>query len=596
MSFRNLLSYFSRQSDHEQSDSANTETPPKSYTAYATNYFCSLYNHAPNFGLGTITGMHHLGIPRLKGSLLFGRASEVTKYKERGFDRELKKLGALAMKHDRGMAYCSLGFQDTILVTKPSDYAQLRLYQQYLSRHEMFEAFIEVIGPHNLFSIENKGEQKGTWQKRRNELRKWIFESKALEELVGPMQDIIQQYIHDNIAKNSSINLEEFFTALTMNVVAQTILGTKELGNSIIKFSTAFSNALTAIADPNNTIKLKFAQFKKKYTGRDTITPLTEARALLLKTVKEELIQKHRENITKTLNMIKEIAERDRKPSDNSPLNLDTDDIYDEACTLLLAGHETTARLLQFTLMLLAQNPNHINKIREEVSTHKPEDGTWTNESLEKLEHLGRVIKETLRYYSPVPYIPRTVSDGEIILAVIPICTTKEEYAKAMATRDVTKDIVLHPGTAVLISPLLTHKLESIYENPNEFNPERHESPQINSTTATSRVKDAITGKDVIKETPFGWIPFGFDERNCPGRYFAFQEAKIALVQILEKFDLELDNYPYRHPFPTYARGTTLSEVPVEMKLVPRCPRLTDQEMADSAFSQGSSTAKRLRI
>ena len=126
----------------------------------------------------------------------------------------------------------------------------------------------------------------------------------------------------------------------------------------------------------------------------------------------------------------------------------------EDASVLLLAGHETTARLLQFTLILLSKHADILQRLREEIAQHQPSDGQWTKKDIHHLTFLTKIIKETLRLYPSAP-LPRAILE-DMVLADIPLCRNKQEYENAMAERDVSRDIVLEKVHASSF-PLGTH-------------------------------------------------------------------------------------------------------------------------------------------
>jgi cytochrome P450 len=159
--------------------------------------------------------------------------------------------------------------------------------------------------------------------------------------------------------------------------------------------------------------------------------------------------------------------------------------IRDEIMTLFMAGHETTANTLTWSLFLLAQN--------DEVDSRAAlaaRDGDR--------DYLARVVKEVLRLYPPAWIIGRE------------------------ALRDVTLSDGSHipAGTTVFMVPLLLHRKPQFFKNPEAFEPERwlEEEPP-----------------------PFAYIPFGGGARRCIGDEFALRETTIVLETLLQRYRFELE-------------------------------------------------------
>lgn len=170
--------------------------------------------------------------------------------------------------------------------------------------------------------------------------------------------------------------------------------------------------------------------------------------------------------------------------------------IRDEVLTLFVAGHETTASALAWTLMLLAQHPDVYANVRAEVDAL---GRVPTFEDLDKLPLSLRVFKEALRLYPPVYIIGRVVvSDVEIGGYLIP------------------------KGTIVLISPYALQRRPHLWPNPERFDPDRF-LPEAEAR----RPKAAF-------------IPFSAGPRTCIGNTFALMEGPLVLATLLHYADFDL--------------------------------------------------------
>jgi cytochrome P450 len=177
--------------------------------------------------------------------------------------------------------------------------------------------------------------------------------------------------------------------------------------------------------------------------------------------------------------------------------------LRDEAITLFLAGHETTASTLSWTWWLLARNPRVEAKLHAELDAMLG-DRAPTLDDLPKLAYTGHVITESLRLYPAAWGMARlAVEDHEI------------------AGYPVTK------GMGVAMAQWVVHRDPRWYDAPEEFRPERWED-------------------DLLKRLPrFAYFPFGGGPRQCIGNTFALMEATLILATIARKFRLRLAaNHP----------------------------------------------------
>jgi cytochrome P450 len=172
----------------------------------------------------------------------------------------------------------------------------------------------------------------------------------------------------------------------------------------------------------------------------------------------------------------------------------DDTQIRDEAMTLMLAGHETTANALTWTLYSLARNPKSDAALGAEAA-RAPSD---LAAAFETLDVARRTLQEGMRLYPPAWIIGRR------------------------ALRDVTVgDYAIPVGTAVLMSPLILHRSVSYYANPETFDPDRWLTDDAQ---------------------PFAYIPFGGGARKCIGDAFAWTEGTIVLAALARRFRFTLVN------------------------------------------------------
>ncbi|KAL2551801.1 Cytokinin hydroxylase [Forsythia ovata] len=177
--------------------------------------------------------------------------------------------------------------------------------------------------------------------------------------------------------------------------------------------------------------------------------------------------------------------------------------IMDECKTFFFAGHETTALLLTWTVMLLASNPSWQDKVRAEVN-QVCNAGSPSIDQLSKLSLLNMVINESLRLYPPATVLPR------------------------MAFEDIKLgDLNIPKGLSIWMPVLAIHHSEEIWgKDVNVFNPDRFAS------------KSFAPGRH--------FIPFAAGPRNCIGQSFALMEAKIILAMLISKFSFTISDH-YRH-------------------------------------------------
>ncbi len=172
--------------------------------------------------------------------------------------------------------------------------------------------------------------------------------------------------------------------------------------------------------------------------------------------------------------------------------------VRDEAVTLFVAGHETTATSLAWSFYLLARHPEILKRVVAEADAFG--DRPITDYDPSRLALTTRVFREALRIYPPVMLFPRR---------------TLEEVEVAGTT--------LPPRTIVFVSAYAQHHRADVWPDPQRFDPDRF-LPEHEAT----RPKGA-------------YVPFSAGPRFCIGMHFAMMEGPIVLATLLRRFRFEID-------------------------------------------------------
>jgi cytochrome P450 len=178
---------------------------------------------------------------------------------------------------------------------------------------------------------------------------------------------------------------------------------------------------------------------------------------------------------------------------------LSDEEIRDEAMTILLAGHETTANALTWTLYLLSQNPDADARLRAELD-HVLGGRTPAARDYPTLTYTRRVITEAMRLFPPAWIIGRRVID---------------EYPLG--------EYRLAPRSIVFMSPFVMQRDSRFYDHPERFEPDRW----------TPAFEAALP--------KFAYFPFGGGVRQCIGEQFAWMEAVLAVATLVQPWRFQLD-------------------------------------------------------
>jgi cytochrome P450 len=220
------------------------------------------------------------------------------------------------------------------------------------------------------------------------------------------------------------------------------------------------------------------------------------------------------------------------RAQDGSPLT--DDDIADEVATFLLAGHETSANTLSWSLALLSAHPAARERLEAELDSvlgdRDPDPG-----DADKLPWTRAVVAEAMRLYPPAWTIERNaLADDEV------------------------RGVRIPAGSVVATPPYLVHRHPEFWADPAGFDPRRFlpdgEEPGL-PLAAASEGAAAGHGTAVGQGTSDGhgpehqvrrprhryaYIPFGGGRRACVGASFAELETVLVLATVARRYRLEL--------------------------------------------------------
>ncbi len=196
----------------------------------------------------------------------------------------------------------------------------------------------------------------------------------------------------------------------------------------------------------------------------------------------------------------------------------------DQLAIIFLAGHETSAGALTWSLYLAANCPHFQTAIREEVVANCDETGLIPFENAKKLLKTDALFQEALRLYPPVSFYPREANGDQQI-----------------------RNKCIYSGDMVTVSPWLLGRNGNYWQDPHDFKPERFLSDEE---------------KETIKSCH---LPFGRGQRICIGAGFAKQEATLILAHLFKNFKVELDRSLKVEPV---SRMTTRPKNGVRLKFI----------------------------
>jgi cytochrome P450 len=196
--------------------------------------------------------------------------------------------------------------------------------------------------------------------------------------------------------------------------------------------------------------------------------------------------------------------------------------LIDEAMTLIVAGHETTASGLNWTWYLLSQNPEAEAKLHAEIDA-AAEKAEPSLSDMEQLEYTRNVVDEALRLYPPGWLLSRRTIGP-----------------------DTLSGFEVPAGTDVLLCLYLLHRHPRYWKEPDAFRPERFDAAHE------------------AERPRFAYMPFAAGPRHCIGETLALYEMYMHLYKVARRYRLR---YVPERPLELEAQINLRTKHPLMMKL-----------------------------
>lgn len=349
----------------------------------------------------------------------------------------------------------------------------------------------------------------------------------ALSNMYGGMMDLASQLMlkWERMGPEHSVNVAEDFTRLTLDTIA------------LCSFSYRFNSFYSQNMHPFVEAMVGAMQESGRRSGRLQVS--------------NKLMVKHNMQYHKDIRVLEEVAENVIEQRRANPSVPGSEDILDtmlyakdsvtgetlsdenvryQMITFLIAGHETTSGLLSFAVYELLRNPHVLAKARAHVDAvlggRDPDHADLT-----RLTYIDQVLRETLRLWPTAP-----------AFAVHPFEPTM-----------IGGEYEVLPDDAVLVFTPSMHRDPTVWERPEEFQPERFEFDKVQQLPSNA------------------WKPFGNGQRSCIGRGFALQEAQLVLSMLLARFDMQLVDPSYRL---VINETLTIKPENLQVRFTPRVDRL----------------------
>lgn len=362
---------------------------------------------------------------------------------------------------------------ETVLVGKNHD----------VHKSPFYEAMKRVLGEGLLTSEDD-------FHKKQRRMIQPIFHHKRIREYGEAMVEYGVRY-RERWREGQELDFHEEMMGLTLAIVGATLFGAdverdaQDVGRAMKSMLGALDNLLVFLlfmvggSAADRVQDLPLPSMRRYRAGRDDLFGVID-----------RMIAEKRAGDGDGSDLLTSLLAA--KEEDGSGMS--DQQIRDEAVTIFLAGHETTAVALSWTFALLARHPEVAEKLHAELDEVLGEN-TPTVEDLPWLDYTRRVLSESMRLFPPAWMIGRqAVADLELLGYDVPA------------------------GTVLLLPPFLVQRDERWWPEPRRFDPDRW-SPELGAT-----------------RPKYAYFPFGGGPRLCIGESFAWMEGELLLATIAQRW------------------------------------------------------------
>jgi cytochrome P450 len=404
---------------------------------------------------------------------------------------------------------------DVYMVNEPSLVKRILTSEAALfPKQDLMHQMLEPLLGSSIFTTNGP-----VWERQRRLVDQALTQSRLQTVFPSMLQSVGHLLSRlDPLANGRSLEIDAEMTCVTADVMFRTILSQpleQTDANAIYKAFLSFQNQAQRAA-----LLLLYglpAFFHKRASRKAAAT---------IRSILAEIVQNRFALAEQNLPLPRDILTGLMEAED--PLQNDRfsyQEVLDQVCMLFLAGHETSASALSWSLYLISNAPDIQARLFDEVA-REVGSREFQYGDTHRLKLVWNVFREAVRLYPPVGFIVR----------------------QAAQTQEM-RDKQVKKGCPILISPWLLHRHREHWDQPDLFDPDRFNSE---------------TGKESVR---CAFIPFSAGPRVCSGAAFATQEAVLVLAALIRRFQILPD--PDHLPKPV-GRLTVRSSNGIRLRLLPR--------------------------
>ena len=332
---------------------------------------------------------------------------------------------------------------------------------------------------------------------------------------------------------DSKVEMEEKFCSVALDIIGKSVFNYEF--DSVTKESPVVKAVYRALVEAEHRSMTPAPYWDLPFANQ--LVPRLRAfnKDLdLLNDVLDDLI--NRAKSSRQVEDIEELEKRDyanvQDPSllrflvDMRGADIDNKQLRDDLMTMLIAGHETTAAVLTWSLFELLRNPEIMKNAQEEID-RVIGDRTPTLEDVQEMKYVRLIVAETLRLYPQPPLLIRR-------------CREENKVPKGAGS-----EATVIRGMDMFLALYNIHRDEKFWPEPTKFDPERFTRKYVNPDVPEWEGFDPAKWEGRLYPNElaadFAYLPFGGGARKCIGDEFATLEATVTLAMVLRRYDFEFD-------------------------------------------------------
>lgn len=336
-----------------------------------------------------------------------------------------------------------------------------------------------------------------TWEHDRHMLEPALAQMR-LEQVFPMMQAAVADHAAHLRALGDGIviDLEEELSRVTADIIFRAIFSEPITGPDAAEVFAAFMRFQRAAPQFELRVVLRSDPANPEPSPPDVVEDANAVRRLIGK-----LVERRRAALARGETFV-DFCQAAMDARDPSGAPFPPERLIDQLTVLFLAGHETSASALTWTLFMLSQQPEALATLREELRSNIGRQPMGFADA-KALTWTRAVFREALRLYPPAAFLTRVSTVDHVL-----------------GGKDVPR------GALIIASPWVVHRREALWRDADRFDPTRFADGAPPPRTGT-------------------YIPFGMGPRVCTGAAIAQLEAQLILAEHLRRFDFD-PVYPER--------------------------------------------------